>query len=98
MHETKTPLTLINNCLEDLMIKYGENEEVDITKLSLSKLNRNMSNFFDIHKLERGIHIYDHTTYVEFDQLIQQSISVFKNWAEQMGTTINYQPVSQKIV
>ena len=98
MHETKTPLTLINNCLEDLMVKYGENEEVEITKLSLSKLNRNMSNFFDIHKLERGIHIYDHTTYVDFNQLIQQSISVFKNWAEQMGTTIYYQPVSQKIV
>ncbi len=89
MHETKTPLTLINNCLDDLMQKYGASEETDITKLNLVKLNRNMNNFFDVHKLDRGIHIYDHSINIDFSEMIKNAIREFSPLGKRKGIIIS---------
>ena len=81
MHETKTPLTLINNCLDELIIKIGNSEEADMAKTSLKKLNQNMRNFFDLNKLERGIHIYDHSLVSDVSEIIQKVVPLFQIWA-----------------
>lgn len=81
MHETKTPLTLINNCLDQLIIKAGNSEEANMAKTSLKKLNQNMRNFFDLNKLERGLHIYDHTIVADISEIIQKVVPLFQTWA-----------------
>jgi signal transduction histidine kinase/DNA-binding response OmpR family regulator len=88
MHETKTPLTLINHCLQKLVDKYGQSEEMDITTYSLEKLNRNMNNFFDARKLERGIHIYDHSLVTHISKLVNENIEWFNHWAKGKGIKI----------
>ena len=91
VHETKTPLTLINNYLDEVVEKYGTSEEMNITKMNLAKLNRNMNNFFDVHKLERGLDIYDHSVVSNCSLIITNVISVFTNWAKQKSIAIHHQ-------
>jgi signal transduction histidine kinase/DNA-binding NarL/FixJ family response regulator len=81
MHETKTPLTLINNCLDELIVKVGNSEEADMARTGLEKLNQNMSNFFDLNKLERGMHIYDHTVISDFSEIVHNIVPLFQSWA-----------------
>ena len=38
-HETKTPLTLINNYLNDYIQKHGNNEEMEVIKNNIEKVN-----------------------------------------------------------
>jgi signal transduction histidine kinase/DNA-binding response OmpR family regulator len=88
VHETKTPLTLINNYLDEVVEKYGASEEMEITKMNLAKLNRNMNNFFDVHKLERGLEIYDHSMVTDFSSILKNIILIFNHWASQKSITI----------
>ncbi len=83
VHETKTPLTLINNYLDEVIEKYDSCEELDITKMSLNHLNRNMNNFFDMHKIDKGIHIYDHSITSDFSAILRDNLKLFKSWANQ---------------
>lgn len=83
VHETKTPLTLINNYLEMYIQKNGPSEELNHTKMSLEKLNRNLDAFFDINKLMRGVHIYDHSSVSDFSAILKENMKMFMPLADQ---------------
>jgi hypothetical protein len=44
-HETKTPLILINDYLEEYIHRNGESEELSIVKRSIEKLSNDIINF-----------------------------------------------------
>ncbi|MEQ9440351.1 MAG: ATP-binding protein [Cyclobacteriaceae bacterium] len=77
-HETKTPLTLIQNYLADYIAKYGVNEELSVIRYNVEKLITDIVNYFDIERLEKGIDIYDHDQTANLSGILTNSLSLFK--------------------
>jgi signal transduction histidine kinase/DNA-binding NarL/FixJ family response regulator len=82
-HETKTPLTLITNYLEDYMRKNDkeENEELKLLKSSIGNLTKDIINFFDMEKIQKGIHVYNHHRLSDFSTLLKECTKLFQVFA-----------------
>jgi two-component system sensor histidine kinase ChiS len=89
-HETKTPLTLITNYLEDYIRKNGkeENEELKLLKHSIGNLTKDIINFFDMEKIQKGIHVYNHNHVSDFSTLLKESTKLFQVFAAKKDITI----------
>jgi signal transduction histidine kinase/DNA-binding NarL/FixJ family response regulator len=84
IHETKTPLTLINNYLEEYIINNNPSEELDIVKRNLDKLSSDIVNLFDLEKFNKGFAIYHHNLVCNFSEILKDSVILFK----QFGSSI----------
>lgn len=80
-HETKTPLTLINNYLEEYIDKHGQTRELEVIKNSLGKLTKDIVNFFDLERINKGFNIYDHDQFSDFSTILRERIILFKQYA-----------------
>jgi signal transduction histidine kinase/DNA-binding NarL/FixJ family response regulator len=81
-HETKTPLTLINNYLTEYIEKHGESEEMRIIKNNVKRLTNDIVNFFDVESYERGFSVYNHDHVSNFTSLLNDKVSLFKPAAQ----------------
>ena len=77
-HETKTPLTLINNYLQEYINRKGESDELKIVKANLQRLTTDMVNFFDLERIKKGFNIYDHSKISDFSELLRTKLELFK--------------------
>ncbi len=84
-HETKTPLTLINNYLTEYIEKHGETEEIRIIKNNVRRLTNDIVNFFDVESYERGFSVYNHDYISNFTSLLNDKVSLFKPAAKKKG-------------
>ncbi len=93
-HETKTPLTLINNSLEDYIGHYGENEELKLIKRSIEKLNNDIVNFFDMERITKGMEIYNHNQVSDISAILSDITVLFKKYSvtKDIALTANIQP------
>ena len=80
VHETKTPLTLIKNYLDEYISKYGTREELDIIKGGVNKLTADVINMFDIERFSNGIDTYKHNQASDFSGILRDSLSLFKHY------------------
>jgi len=80
-HETKTPLTLINNYLEEYISNNNPSEELDIVKRNLDKLSSDIVNLFDLEKFNKGFAFYNHDLVCNFSEILNDSIMLFKQYA-----------------
>lgn len=80
-HETKTPLTLINNYLDEYIKKHGRNDEIEIIKWNVQRLTTDIINFFDLERFNRGINIYDHSQPSDFGLIVSKKLPLFKSLA-----------------
>jgi signal transduction histidine kinase/DNA-binding NarL/FixJ family response regulator len=87
-HETKTPLTLINNYLADYIEKNGEAEEINIVKRNLKRLTKDIVNFFDVESYEQGFSIYNHDKVVDVTKLLNTKAPVLESFAKRNGITL----------
>lgn len=78
-HETKTPLTLITNYLDEYIRKYqqSENEELKLLKKAIGNLTKDIVNFFDMEKIQKGISMYNHKHISDFSKILSDSITLF---------------------
>lgn len=81
-HETKTPLTLINNYLDKYIKKKGITEELSIIKENLDKMTNDMIDYLDIEKLERSQNLYDHDNIINLSRTIKIKSLLFKEIAK----------------
>lgn len=88
-HETKTPLTLIANYIEKYKEKAGTSDELDVIEQNFNKLKRDMVNFLDSEKLEKGQAFYEHDQVLSFSELLKQKIKLFQETAYKKQITIN---------
>lgn len=89
-HETKTPLTLLSNFFERFIKKYGMTSELSVVKRNIESLKRNMVNFLDAEKLERGQVFYNHEQITCISELLTEKYLLFKNLAERKGIDFEY--------
>ncbi|MGN6637602.1 MAG: ATP-binding protein, partial [Mucilaginibacter sp.] len=80
-HETKTPLTLIQNCIEEYISKRGTCQELQVIKQSLTTLSADIINLFDIERYNKGIKIYNHEQLCDFTKIAEEQIILFKRYA-----------------
>jgi signal transduction histidine kinase/DNA-binding NarL/FixJ family response regulator len=81
-HETKTPLTLINNYLEEYIHKNGETEELFIVKQNIEKLSTDIVNFFDLERLKKGIPVYNHDQVSNFSEILIGNLILLRQYAK----------------
>jgi signal transduction histidine kinase/DNA-binding NarL/FixJ family response regulator len=97
-HETKTPLTLINNYLQEHIKKNGETEELNILKQNIQRLTSDMTNFFDVERINKGFLIYDHSHASDFTALLKCKLSMFELPAQKKGIVIDKKITENVIV
>jgi signal transduction histidine kinase/DNA-binding NarL/FixJ family response regulator len=84
-HESKTPITLIRNYLEEYMRKHGATEELIIIRRSVEKLTRDVNNFFDMEKIKRGDEIYYNDQTCNFSEILNNNIELYRAYANRKG-------------
>ena len=80
-HETKTPLMLINNYLDDFMLEERHNhrkEELQIVKNHIVRLTDNIINFFDVEKFRKGFFVYEHYKVTNLSKLISEAAELYR--------------------
>lgn len=77
VHETKTPLTLVKNYLDEYIDKNSSNEELNIIKGGIDKLTYDVINFFDLEKFTKGIDVYKHNKISDFSEILKTNLSLF---------------------
>jgi signal transduction histidine kinase/DNA-binding NarL/FixJ family response regulator len=82
VHETKTPLTLVNNYLGEYIHKYGSVEELDIIKGGINKLTKDVTSLFDIERFKKGIDVYNHNQVSNFSDILKESIVLFEFYCQ----------------
>lgn len=87
VHETKTPLTLVNNYLEEYINIYGSGEELDILKSGVNKLTRDITSLFDIERFEKGIDVYNHNQTSNFSNILKESLVLFEYYCQKQIIT-----------
>jgi len=87
-HETKTPLTLISSYIEKDIIERGKTKSIEIVKSNIDKLCRDMVNFLDSEKLERGQVFYNHNQIVCISKILEEKILLFKEIANRKNIEI----------
>lgn len=81
-HETKTPLTLINNYLEEYMSKHENSEEINIIKRNVDKLSTDIINFFDLERFNKGMIVYNHDLIANFTEILNDGVVLFREFAK----------------
>lgn len=89
VHETKTPLTLVNNYLEEYINKYGSGEEMDIIKGGINKLTTDVINLFDIERFTKGIDVYRQTQISNFSEILKNSFTLFEYYCQKQIIVCN---------
>ncbi|HVI44746.1 MAG TPA: response regulator, partial [Chitinophaga sp.] len=90
VHSTKTPLTLINNYLEDFH-PAGQQEDMEVVKSNIAKLIRDVNNLFDLERLNKGMNSYDHQQTTNFTNLVKDQLDAFRKMAVKDGVMISEQ-------
>jgi signal transduction histidine kinase len=81
-HETKTPLTLINNYLEEYVNTKGSSEELTVVKRNIEKLSTDIQNFFDLEKYHKGFAIYNHDQISNSSDILNDNLILFRGYAK----------------
>lgn len=88
-HETKTPLTLINNYFEEYLNKNKGSEELTIVKRNLDKLSSDIVNLFDLEKFNKGFAIYNHELICNLSGVLKDNTHLFKQYAAKRNIEIS---------
>ncbi|MBN1697437.1 MAG: response regulator [Spirochaetales bacterium] len=79
-HEIRTPLMLLSNYMNDYINDHGSHPSLLIMQENIHKLIRDMINFFDILKFEKGMNIYNHENIVDFSRFLTAKLRLFSSF------------------
>lgn len=88
-HETKTPLTLINNYLNEYIRTKGSSEELILVKRSVIKLTSDITSFFDLERFNKKIPFYNHKQVCDFSEIISDDLKLFKKYAQSKSIVVH---------
>jgi len=89
-HEIKTPITLIINYLNQYIKKRGFTKELDIIKVNIEKMARDIINFFDSEKLAKGKLYYNNNLISNLTQILKDRIILFSEFAQKKNIRFFY--------
>jgi signal transduction histidine kinase/DNA-binding NarL/FixJ family response regulator len=80
-HDLKTPLTLINNYLEDYVKESAPSASLNIIQKNIEKLTKNVVNFFDTERIKKGVMVYDHEQISDLSKIVSENIILFQKYS-----------------
>lgn len=89
-HETKTPLTLIQNYMSRFMENHIIDDDFLIIKENIDKLTRDMVNVLDLEKLNRGQLFYNNDLLTPFSDLILERKDLYSVTANKKDITMDF--------
>lgn len=89
-HEIKTPMTLIRNYLDLYIKKVGLTDELNVINLNINKIEKDMINILDCHKLEEGKVIYNHKQISNFSDVLHSREELYIKAAIKKQITLTY--------
>lgn len=90
-HETKTPLTLINNYLNKHVRLHGTTKELQIIKQNFEQLKNEMIRILDVGKFEKGLDDFDHNQTANVSGIINRQIPLYIEQALISNLEFSYQ-------
>lgn len=90
-HETKTPLMLINNYLDDFVLEERHNhrkKELQIVKNHVARLTDNIINFFDVEKFRKGFFVYEHNKVTNLSKLLSDAAELYRYYEKSKNIKI----------
>lgn len=81
-HEFKTPLSIIQNYLEEYINESGNTKKLDIIKRNIDKLTGDVINFLDKEKIELGRIIYQNSKIINLSNYIQDALYTYSEYAK----------------
>ncbi|MBN2442628.1 MAG: substrate-binding domain-containing protein [Spirochaetales bacterium] len=97
-HETKTPLTLIQNYLERSMKRHAGDPDLTIVKQNIDTLLEHMLKFLDAEGLEKGTITYSHDSYIDLSESVQKKCALFRPVADKKNITLIVQVEEQSVI
>ena len=88
-HEIKTPLTLISGYLREYIQKHGGSPELEIMERNIEKLRRDMINFFDILKFNKGRLVYNHNYPLNLSLFLEKHLELYYSAAAARNITVS---------
>ncbi len=85
VHETKTPLTLVKNYLDEYIQKNGQDEELGIIKSGVDKLTADVINLFDVERFSKGFDVYRHNKISDFSAILENSLPLFEYYCDKQN-------------
>ena len=89
MHEIKTPVTLINVYISDLLDKYGAAPELEVVQSNVNKLSRDITNLFDLERFRHGVEMFNHNQRVDFSILLNNIYDLFVPYCSKKGIRLS---------
>ncbi|MBN2532359.1 MAG: response regulator [Spirochaetales bacterium] len=77
-HELKTPLTLIENHLSEYINNVKTDSSLQFITNNIKKLQRDVINYLDIEKLERGLYHYNHEQIINISDTLKTKLKLFQ--------------------
>jgi signal transduction histidine kinase/DNA-binding LacI/PurR family transcriptional regulator/DNA-binding NarL/FixJ family response regulator len=90
-HETKTPLTLIQNYLERSIKRHASDPDLAIVKQNIDILLENMLNLLDAERLAKGAMSFSHNSFIDLSVYMKKKCSLFQPVAEKKKMKITLQ-------
>lgn len=87
-HETKSPLTIIQNCLETLKKNPQSKDSIEKIGLLIKKLIDDVINFLEVAKIENNHKSYNHNTVVDLSNFVKMQIVLRKETAKQKNVVM----------
>ena len=88
-HETKTPLTLIKNYLEEYIDQNRNTDELKVIKRNVDKLTSDISNLFELERFIKGLTVFNHNQVTSFSEVISDSLPLFKSYSKKRNIELN---------
>ena len=89
-HETRTPLTLIKNNLEEYYRNNkSDDKNIESMKYNTEKLHKQINNILNIEKFQKGFTIYNHNKVIDLTHFITEKVRLFRKVALKKGILIN---------
>jgi len=86
-HEIRTPLTLISNYLDEYERSAAPSHSLAVIRKSVDKLVRDVTQFFDVQRLSRGIEVYGIGT-ADLAEIVRARALLFAPTARRAGIGI----------
>lgn len=82
-HETKNPLTLVQNYIESYIKEKGADRKLEVIRKNIHKLTRDMVNFLDVEKLDREAFCFDNEKLFNLSKALDSKTLLFSEHAKQ---------------
>ncbi len=97
-HETKTPLTFIQNYLDRYLARHPGEQELLLVKDNVDKLVRDMVNYLDAEKIQRSSDLYDHSRLTDIHALLGPKLTMLSEVAQKHQLTLGMELENDLIV